>query len=102
MKSPLASDKYSEKNISGISVFENNDDENISRHLAFRDYLRAHRNVADEYAALKRVLALKFPYDIEGYSDGKDDFVKRIEKAALEEYGKQSYVSINSIFTKDS
>ena len=25
MKSPLASDKYSEKNISGISVFENNE-----------------------------------------------------------------------------
>ena len=71
-----------------IHIFEKNDDENISRHLAFRDYLRAHRNVADEYAALKRVLALKFPYDIEGYSDGKDDFVKRIEKAALEEYGK--------------
>lgn len=29
------------------------------------------------------LLAVKYPNDIEGYGDGKDDFVKKIEKQAL-------------------
>lgn len=57
--------------------------ENIARHLAFRDYLRAHPDVCAEYAALKRALAARYPYDIEGYCDGKADFVKKYESLAL-------------------
>lgn len=67
-----------------IHIFQVGDDDNILRHLFFRDYLIAHRCVADEYARLKK-LALRFPYDIEGYSDCKDSFVKKVERAALEE-----------------
>ena len=41
-----------------------------------------------EYAELKKDLAARFPYDIDGYCDGKDAFVKRIENLALAEYSK--------------
>ena len=71
-----------------IHIFQMEDDTNILRHLAFRDYLRSHRDVAMEYAALKKDLAARFPYDIDGYCDGKDAFVKRIENLALAEYSK--------------
>lgn len=71
-----------------IHIFQMEDDTNIFRHLAFRDYLRSHRDVAMEYAALKKDLAARFPYDIDGYCDGKDAFVKRIENLALAEYSK--------------
>lgn len=55
----------------------------IQRHLAFRDYLRAHDNVAQEYGELKETLALLYPESIADYGDGKDAFVKHTEKAAL-------------------
>ena len=71
-----------------IHIFQMEDDTNILRHLAFRDYLRSHRDVAMEYAALKKDLAARFPYDMDGYCDGKDAFVKRIENLALAEYSK--------------
>ena len=71
-----------------IHIFQINDDVNIARHLAFRDYLRSHRDVAMEYAELKKDLAARFPYDIDGYCDGKDAFVKGIETLALAEYSK--------------
>lgn len=56
----------------------------INRHLAFRDYLRTHPEVAAAYAALKQKLAQQFPDDIIAYSDGKDAFIKRHEAIALE------------------
>ena len=39
---------------------------------------------AEAYAALKTELAEKFTYDNEGYCDGKDSFVKDLERKALE------------------
>lgn len=71
-----------------IHIFQMEDDTNILRHLAFRDYLRSHRDVAMDYAELKKDLAARFPYDIDGYCDGKDAFVKKIENLALAEYSK--------------
>lgn len=71
-----------------IHIFSEKDVDNLSRHLAFRDYLRVHPEICRQYAALKKELARKYPYDIDGYCDGKDTFVKRIEKLALAEYGK--------------
>lgn len=55
----------------------------VERHLAFRDYLRAHPDVAREYGELKAELARRFPDDIEAYMDGKDAFVKAAEREAL-------------------
>ena len=52
--------------------------------LAFRDYLRSHTDAREEYGRLKKNLGEKYPYDIESYCDGKDEFVKKAEKAAVE------------------
>jgi GrpB-like predicted nucleotidyltransferase (UPF0157 family) len=54
----------------------------IDRHLAFRDYLRAHPDEAQAYGRLKTELARRFPHDINGYTAGKDDFIKDIERKA--------------------
>ena len=56
----------------------------IDRHLAFRDFLRAHPDVADDYSRLKQSLATQHPEDIDAYMDGKDPFIKEIERRALE------------------
>ena len=66
-----------------VHIFAQGDGANITRHLAFRDYLRAHPAAREEYAALKRALAERYPYDIESYCDGKDAFVKRCEREAV-------------------
>lgn len=56
---------------------------NVVRHIAFRDYMRAHPLVAEEYGALKERLANAFPHDSNAYVDGKDAFVKEHERRAL-------------------
>jgi GrpB-like predicted nucleotidyltransferase (UPF0157 family) len=55
------------------------------RHLAFRDYMRVHPEIAHAYGALKQTLALRHPEDIEAYMDGKDAFIKLHEQRALRE-----------------
>jgi len=57
--------------------------QDVLRHLAFRDYLRANPMVAAQYAGLKRQLAEQFPQDVDSYQDGKDPFIKATERAAL-------------------
>ena len=69
-----------------IHIFSEENINDIKRHLAVRDYLRNHQEVAKEYGRLKENLAEKFPYDIESYCDGKDSFLKNIEYLALMEY----------------
>lgn len=66
-----------------IHIFAQESMQDIARHLAVRDYLRAHPSAAAEYGALKRRLAEEFSEDIEGYCDGKDAFVKQLEQTAL-------------------
>ncbi len=46
--------------------------------LAFRDYLRLHRDEARRYEALKRALAARFPDDREAYTDAKTAFMAEI------------------------
>lgn len=69
-----------------IHIFQMNDWNNIGRHLAFRNYMRTHEKERMEYASLKIELAQKFPYDIEGYCDGKESFVREIEEIALSRF----------------
>jgi GrpB-like predicted nucleotidyltransferase (UPF0157 family) len=59
-------------------------DEHGMRHLAFRDYLRAHPETAKEYGELKIAIARDCDNDIERYCDGKDAYVKRVEALAIE------------------
>lgn len=69
-----------------IHIFQADDYNNIERHLAFRDYMRTHEKERDEYAKIKKNLAQKFPYDIDRYCDGKENFVRDMEKRALAQY----------------
>lgn len=69
-----------------VHVFQDKDKANLMRHLATRDYLIAHEDVREEYGRIKEELALRFPYDIEGYCDGKEAFVRKLEGKALREY----------------
>lgn len=58
-------------------------DANIARHIAFRDFLRAHPSVLQEYWRLKKGLAETCD-NMESYCDGKDGFIKYYEAKALE------------------
>ena len=64
-----------------VHIFATNSPQ-ISRHLAFRDYLIAHPLVAQKYSDLKRKLAQQHPHDIDSYMDGKDEFIKDIDRQA--------------------
>jgi len=55
----------------------------IRRHLAFRDYLISHPDVANQYAQLKISLVRKFPNDSEAYLQGKQSWIQAEEKSAL-------------------
>ena len=59
--------------------------EELRRHLAFRDYLRAHPEEASTYAALKRESARRFGGDRRAYSDSKGKFVERILSQAMDD-----------------
>lgn len=54
----------------------------ISRHLDFRDYLRAHSDVGKAYAALKHQLAAECVDDMQCYSEGKTSFIRDVERWA--------------------
>ena len=60
------------------------DSPHILRHLAFRDFLRAQPDLAQDYAQLKLRLAAAHPFDIDAYMDGKDPFIRQIQAKALE------------------
>ncbi|WP_239635461.1 GrpB family protein [Paenibacillus sp. H1-7] len=69
-----------------VHVFQADNEEDITRHLAVRDYLRTHSDDTQRYGELKESLARQFPRDIEAYMDGKDTFVKELETKALNWY----------------
>ena len=50
--------------------------------LYFRDYLRAHPETRDEYAALKYQLSKKFTHDREAYTQAKGEFIREIMEKA--------------------
>jgi GrpB-like predicted nucleotidyltransferase (UPF0157 family) len=54
----------------------------VVNQIAVRDYLRANREVAARYGALKKQLADRFPDDIDSYVLGKTDFVLEILRRA--------------------
>jgi GrpB-like predicted nucleotidyltransferase (UPF0157 family) len=54
------------------------------RHLAFRDFLRAHPEVRAEYEALKRRLCERDWRDGNEYADAKTEFIRAVENQARE------------------
>lgn len=53
------------------------------RHLAFRDYLRAHADETRNYGELKRMLAAEFRDDRPSYIAGKEAFVAELTDRAM-------------------
>lgn len=57
----------------------------VRDHLLFRDHLRAHPDLAREYAELKRRLAERHRHDSENYQEAKSAFIEAVtERAAAE------------------
>ena len=54
-----------------IHIFEQSNHKDINRHIAVRDFLRTHPDIALEYGELKMERAYRFSEDIEGYCTGK-------------------------------
>jgi GrpB-like predicted nucleotidyltransferase (UPF0157 family) len=50
----------------------------LARHLAFRDFLRAHPDTARTYATLKRSLASRFRNDRDAYTEAKTTFIEQV------------------------
>ena len=73
--------------VSGKRVFQLHcyqpDAEEFPRHLAFRDYLRAHPAIAKEYEAEKIRAAALHPGDVLAYNNEKNDWIQRIQTDAL-------------------
>lgn len=70
-----------------VHIFEVGNSTDIDRHLTVRNYLRANRLAAEAYGNLKADLAERFPEDMASYIEGKDAFVKALEKAGMEQEG---------------
>lgn len=64
-------------------------DEALTRHLAFRDYLVAHPNIAQQYGELKLALIRAGRDSSEPYMQGKNDFIQHHERLALNWYFNQ-------------
>lgn len=78
--------RYFRKYINGnrtfqIHTFQAGSDE-IDRHIAFRDYLVAHPDDARVYSDLKKELILKYDGDPDDYINGKNGFIKEIDRKA--------------------
>lgn len=54
--------------------------------LYFRDFLKAHPDVAGEYERLKLKLWKQYEYDRDGYTEAKTDFIKRYSDIAKIEF----------------
>jgi GrpB-like predicted nucleotidyltransferase (UPF0157 family) len=55
----------------------------VLRHLAFRDYLKAHPAEKTEYEVVKRRAAEQCPLNVFDYNDAKSDWIKACEKRAI-------------------
>ena len=58
----------------------NKDSKELHRHIAFRDYLRQHKEDRDKYSSIKKEMALKYPEDIDSYIEGKQPVILDIYK----------------------
>lgn len=52
----------------------------LKRHIAFRDYLRTHKEDRDKYSEIKLYAANKYPSDIDSYIETKSPCIGKIYK----------------------
>ena len=76
------SDPKTGRRIAQLHCYENGSTE-ITRHLAFRDYLRARPELAAEYDRVKAECQRQHPDDSHAYSDCKAAWIKDAEANAL-------------------
>ncbi|WP_404407108.1 GrpB family protein [Jeotgalibacillus malaysiensis] len=76
--------KGKEKRTHHVHMYDLSSQEEIYRHVAVRDYLRAHQEEAEAYGKLKQKLSKAHHDDMEAYINGKDQFVKDLESKAME------------------
>lgn len=62
------------------------DTEHWIRHIAFRDYIKVHHEVRQQYAKLKKEIVKVDLSDHMEYNSYKDEFIKKVEKDALAWY----------------
>jgi GrpB-like predicted nucleotidyltransferase (UPF0157 family) len=67
-----------------IHLVERSNAEWWDRHLLFRDYLREHPEVVEEYARLKYELSDRFGEDREAYTDAKTCFISQVVRRVQE------------------
>ena len=63
--------------------FFKEDSPHVERHIAFRDYLRAHPDEANAYAIEKRRAQNLHPTNSHAYADEKDKWIRAAEAKAL-------------------
>jgi GrpB-like predicted nucleotidyltransferase (UPF0157 family) len=61
-----------------------------TRMIAFRDFLRTHALIRNEYGELKEQLSKREYSDMNEYNDAKNSYVKQLEKNALEWFYQQA------------
>ena|SRR5579872_3085495 len=66
----------------------------VERHLAFRDFLRAHGEVAHQYEELKIHCRAQHPLDSHAYTVCKTSWIREIEAAAVAYYRTSSSSAI--------
>ena len=78
--------RYFRKDIEGVRTFQVHafqvGSDEIVRHLSFRDYLTEHPDEAQAYSDLKVSLIAQYDGNPDDYMDGKDEFIKEIERKA--------------------
>jgi GrpB-like predicted nucleotidyltransferase (UPF0157 family) len=70
------------EDLTHIHIFEESHVE-VTRHLAFRDFLRAEPKVATEYDELKRALAERFANERQRYQEEKGPFIEDVLRRAM-------------------
>lgn len=79
----FALDELGGKRLATIHIVEQGNPE-IYDQLAFREYLKSHKKVRDEYSCLKKELYKKYKDDYSSYGPGKKEFiVSTLKKARL-------------------
>lgn len=69
-------------------------DPGLIRHIAFRDYLIAHSDIAKEYGLLKTEIIKRNNHDMGFYCDAKDPFISLHEPKAVEWYMNRSQTAV--------
>jgi GrpB-like predicted nucleotidyltransferase (UPF0157 family) len=75
-------DSKTGKRLVQLHFFEANSPE-VHRHLAFRDYLRLHPDLAKAYEAEKLRCQRRYPANSHAYSDAKSAWIQSVQEIAL-------------------